>query len=393
MKARVVLVGLFAALMAHPVLCQENGGRVEALRREYAIVASNLVPSLRSEAPLPEASVEPAVLEAKERWRVITLQGVESSDHRIKGVAKEAAAAHAEILDIANTRPEGGDIVAGLALSLVLQNPGPLIRGAVREADKDGSYTDRYAAAVQRRRAATFLLPELAKELAGPESKGPVLSIDFDENWFGANLPDRLNLTNVTDTDLTGSTVQVDLRGRDGKWVRNVHFVPSWPRGQALFVDYLSSDPKDLAAISGTTGVEVQDVAVSIWCDQMKSEGIAMHYPGKARDEDRARQLEKLMVLTIDYVAKPFTEPGPSVGVTLGGVQRLQACKVILACHVANATDQILEQGLKSWEGGRRISLPSRGALQGCPESVDVTVKLDGSEVEWRKNVKVSARR
>lgn len=356
-------------------------------------MARYLVPGLSDGSPQEEANLEAAVLEARERWRVITLEGLETSDRRIRGVAKEAAAAHAQILDIAASSSDGSAVVIGLALALATSNPLQLTRPVGRELSREADRGAKYAAAVQRRRAATFLLPELAREFAGEQRKEPVLAIDFDENWFGEGLPDRVSLTNVSGSDLTNCTVQIDIRGRSGKWVRNVHFVPSWSKTKKMWSDYVSTDPTQLESISGTTATEVQDLKVSVWCDELRAEGIELRYSGLARDEDRARQLENLMAVRVDYVESPFLEKGPCIGVTLTGVNRLPACKVSVTCHGGNKVDQLLEMQVRGWEKHQRISLQSNGALSGCPDSVDVVLQLDGSEKTWTKNVKVSSSR
>lgn len=362
-------------------------------RTQYAVVAGNVVPGLSDGAPQEESNLEPAVIEARERWRVITLDSVEAQDRRIRAVAKEAAEAHRQILDLAEADGDGAGILVDLAVALAISNPLPLARSVGREVSKGAQHASRYDAAVQRRRAATFLLPELARELAGDARKESSLELDFDENWFGEGLPDRVNLTNTSGSNLTNCTVQIDIRGRAGKWVRNVHFVPSWISGKKIWADYISNDPGQLAAISGTTATEVQDLRVSLWCDELRAEGVELHYPGKARDDDRAAQLEKLMDAKIDYVESPLFEDGPCIGVTLTGVARLPACKVEVLCHGGNKIDQILEKALRGWQGGERVSLQSRGALNRCPDSVDVSVRLDGSDRVCKKSFRVSATR
>lgn len=364
--------------------------RLENHRQEYALLAANLVPPLCGGAPAAEVDMEPAVIEARERWRVITLSEIGSRDGRIKAVAKEAAAAHDAILSAAKESGNVG-ILVDLAITLSSGSPVALIRGLAREASKEGDANAKYADAVQRRRAATFLLPELAREFCGPVSEKPALEIDFDENWFGESVPDRVNLTNATAGALTNCTLQIDIRGVNGKWVRNIHFVPSWESGKLLWADYFSSDPTQLASISGTTAAEVQDIKVQLWCNELRSE-MALHYPGPARDADRVRQLEQLVGFDVDYVERPFIEQGPCIGVTLKGVNRLPKCAVLVVCHGGNRVDQKLEMSLDGWQKERRISLQSRGALNSCPDSVEVTVTCEGMEKGVTKKVAVARR-
>lgn len=267
----------------------------------------------------------------------------------------------------------GGYLAAALAGAPVIP---VLIRTAATAQHQDDLLKD----AVVRRRAATCLLPELAKELAGPVATTSPLTVDFDENWFASAAPDRIRLKNVAATDLTNCTVQVDVRGKSGAWVRNVHYVASWPAGRELTAGYATSEPNEIAAISGISAVEVQDLVVSLWSDQVRLEGQEIHYAGKARDEDRLRQLDELMSISLDYVEKPLFESGPCIGVTMHGVAGLPRCTIEMVCHGGNKVDQRLEAAVDAWRDGGRRSLQSRGALHSCPDDADVVVRLDGME-------------
>lgn len=373
------------------VLSQETPGlkSLDARRAQYAELASNLVTGLADGKPAAELNLEPAALEAKERWRVIQMGEIETEDRKIRAVAKEAASAHEAVLRVAKESGDDGMIV-DLALAMVLESPWLLARSISREAHSGNAA--RFGEVVQRRRAATFLLPELAAELAGPKQDAPVLELDFDENWFGMNKPDRLNIRNSSERRLGNCTLQIDIRGANGKWVRNIHFVPTWDAGAMLWADYMSSDPTQLASISGTTATEVQDIKVSLWCNELNSVS-EIHYPGALRDADRLAQLNQLLTFEADYVGEPFFEQGPCIGVKLGGVDRLRKCKVLVVCHGGNQVDQKLEMSIADWQAGERISLQSRGALLGCPRSVEILVKCDGFEKGVSKTVEISRSR
>lgn len=387
--------GMFVAFISTSSLlvgqAQEAESKLAERRRDYALVASNLVPRLCDGAPAAEVDMEPAVIEARERWRVITLAETDSRDGRIRAVAKEAATAHNAILSVAKDSGDAG-ILVDLAITLATGSPAALFRGIGREARKEGDANAKYADAVQRRRAATFLLPELAREFCGPVSERPALEIDFDENWFGSTAADRVNLTNTAAIVLTNCTLQIDIRGANGMWVRNIHFVPSWSPGQRMWADYFSADPTQLASISGTTAVEVQDIKVQVWCNELRSE-VALHYPGPARDVDRARQLDEMLAFEIDYVERPLIEHGPCIGVTLKGVNGLPKCAVVVLCRGGNKVDLKLEMSLDGWQRDRRISLPSRGALNSCPDYVEVTVTCKGMAKGVTKKVVIGQRR
>jgi hypothetical protein len=85
-----------------------------------------------------------------------------------------------------------------------------------------------------------FMLPEIAKELAEPPAKETPIEINFDKNWFVLGEPDRINLKNASGQELTRATLQVDIRGRSGSWVRNIHFVDKGAPGHVLWAPSIS---------------------------------------------------------------------------------------------------------------------------------------------------------
>lgn len=386
-KAHWVVVAV--AVFSFAAAAQEAAKPKDPRWADYATLAKNVAPTL-ADKPAPEQSpIEPAAAEAKERWRVATLESVSSTDRRIQAVAKEAAAAHAHLLDAAH---EAGDDLLVPIVGAAITGNFFAIANVVRVAGAEQKRWRRYETALQRRRAAMFLLPEIAQELAGaPREKAVVL--DFDENWFGpVETPDRISLKNQSGEDLSNATVQVDVRGVAGQWMRNVHFVESWPKGQKLWADYLSTDPNDVAALFGITAKEVQDLRVSVWCPELRTE-IAQHYPDADRAADRLQQLEQHVKFTLDYVAKPIIESGPCVGITMAGVAQLPGFELALDCKVEGAEPVRLQMARKGWVSGGRLSLQSRGTLGGEPKSVELRLEVDGLDKPLVKELKISSRR
>jgi hypothetical protein len=382
----------FVAIVAGLALtaaAQESSKPKDPRWADYAALAKNVVPCLADRQLVDEAPTEPAVAEAKERWRVATLESTSSTDRRIQAVAKEAAAAHARLLEVAHEN--GDDMLFAAAGAVFLGNPLAVLN-LVRAGSAQNNRWQRYETALQRRRAAMFMLPEIAQELAGsPRDKA--ITLDFDENWFGAaDTPDRLNLTNESGEDLSNVTVQVDVRGVAGKWVRNVHFVESWPKGRKMWADYLSTDPRDIGALFGITAKEVQDLRVTVWCVELRTE-VAQHYPDADRAADRRRQLEDHVKFTLDYVARPLIESGPCIGVTMQGVPLIPDFKVTLDCKVQGAEPVRLQGAKKGWQSGARLSLPSAGMLSAIPESVELRLEVDGLDKAITKQLKISSRR
>jgi hypothetical protein len=334
--------------------------------------------------------MEAAMLEAQERWRVITLDTVQCSDPKIAAVGREGAMAHAEVVALAH---ESDDPTAafGLIASILTHNWIGAGVGLFHESAKEDSKKNHIRSVVQRRRAVNDMLPELAKTVAGPAVEKDPLGIDYDENWFQSNTPDRLKLTNNSGSAMTRCTLQVDIRGIDGVWVRNVHFVPAWPAGRELFTDYYS--PSDIDAAAGFTNsvTQVQEVVVSVWCDEMAHEGQRLQYAGAPRDEDMLRALNQKLDVKVDYVHKPFTEQGPSLGISFSGIANLPACRITLVCN--GGEEHNFEFARAASKDGERVSYPTRGALRDCPKSVEVILRLDTMGADWKKTVEIASRR
>lgn len=368
-----VLVGFFGSgLLAQA----PTGTALDQRRAEYAKVAKNVVPGLAGGAPAEEPAVEPAVIEAKERWRVIALENMESGDRRLKAVAKEAGEAHARILDAVNATGDAGAF--RVVASIFTASPVVFLGTVLREAGQEDDRVARFESAIQRRRACMFMLPELAKELAGPPAAETPIEINFDESWFVSGQPDRINIKNVSGHELTNSTLQVDIRGRNGRWVRNIHFVEKWASGQLLWANYLGSDPRRIESLAGVTAGEVQEIRVSVWASEVRAEDVALNYPKADRDEDRWAILQKNLVVELDYVAQPFFEKGPCIGVRLRGVRDLPECKVGLVCEVGGNKGVNLATVVGAWTDGGRVSIQSQGALEAEPKSVKVTIEVKG---------------
>ena len=385
---------LLVTLLSPAGLAQQvdrDATTLERRRESYATVAVNLAAKLDDGSAKSEERFDPAIIEARERWRAITLGTVESPDRRLEVVGKEGARAQQRLLQYAEQSSDSsaaftmiGSLATGDMTGLTLAVLRSLKEGETRDA--------QLAELVRSRRAASLLLAELAPSVAGPITDHSPLSIDFDESWFDPSTPDQLKLTNISGAALARCTVQVDLRGRDGMWVRNIHFVPSWPAGADLLARYVTISPTEPQAVLGLSAILVEELAITFWCDQLRSERLSYRYLGEQRDADLTRQLNDHLAVTVDYVASPFTEPGPSLGVTISGVSQLPACTVALSCNGGNATAPF-QFGRDAWTSDDRYSYPTRGVLRDCPNSVDVTIKLDGMEVTWTHRVPITRRR
>lgn len=385
---------LCVALVAAPLLAQDRGideATLEDLRESYATVARNLATPLDDDKPKPATREDLAIIEARERWRAIALETVDSSDRRIEAVAREGARAQQSLLRFVEQAPDSTDAM-NLIGAISSGNVVGITIAALGSMGKHEQEQQQLARLVRSRRAVSFLLAELAPRIAGPSAKDPLISIDFDESWFDAKVPDQLRLRNVSGSRLTRCTVQVDLRGRDGTWIRNIHFVDHWPEGEERTARYATMSASEPQAVLGLSAAFVEELAISFWSDQCRSERLNYPYLGAQRDADLIKQLNDRLRITLDYVARPFTEPGPSLGVTISGIDRLPGCSISLACNGGGAAAPFRFSST-GWEADSRRSFPTRGGLRSCPDTVDVTIRLDGMNVEWRRRLPITSRR
>jgi hypothetical protein len=218
------------------------------------------------------------------------------------------------------------------------------------------------------------------------------VAIDYDENWFTDRAADRLKLSNTTGKPMTRCTVQAEVRGEDGTWIRDVRYVAEWRPGKELIAEYPSGAKED-ATMRTVAAIRVQEVKVSVWCDELSRVEQKLQYVGAPRDEDMLRALNDKLNVEIDYVAKPFTEPGPSLGVRFMGIASLPPCHVTLICKHAQGEPQTFEFNHGAWRDGLRFSYPSRGVLRGMPEAIDVVLRLDMMGADWKKTVGIARHR
>ncbi|MBI5849745.1 MAG: hypothetical protein HZB39_01695 [Planctomycetes bacterium] len=378
-----------ASLSAQQIVEQQ---RLERLRESYATVAANLLAPLDSESAKPEPKFDPAVFESRERWRAIVLETIESPDKRLDAIAREGAKLQQQVVKYLEESDDPSDVAEYLS-SL---GEAAAVEVKQRSSDPRQNWTSRVpnelALLIQRRRAVGMMLAMLAPDMGGSPAEAPPVEIDFDKRRFIPAVPDRLKLRNISGSTLKRCTIQVDVRGQEGNWVRNLHFLPAWADGEWRVATYATvSDGDPIAALGLSTKV-VQAIIVSVWCDGLRSEGIAYQYEGASFEADMNEELARHMNVTVEFEKSPYSEPGPSLLITIHGVPSIPPSRVTLNCEDGGATAPF-QFARDEWDEDSRYSYPTRGALRSCPKSVEVTIALDGMGVTWTKRVAVTERR
>jgi hypothetical protein len=237
------------------------------------------------------------------------------------------------------------------------------------------------AATIRRGKTAQLMLPRIAARYGGPTvTAGGAIGIDLDESWGPVGPADWLTLSNASGVDLHRCTVLVELRGRSGDIARDLHFVPAWPSGVAIYGKYgLGTQMLDETVGRQTVpGVEV--VTISVWSDELSQESIVYPYAGAERDRDIARYCDGMQVQA-QY--RPFvrgllwnTERG--VSVTLKCVTALPSPRITVT-FFQGGTALAWYWDFPRWDEGEQKTLDTGGKLPWDPELFKVVVSFPGT--------------
>jgi hypothetical protein len=170
----------------------------------------------------------------------------------------------------------------------------------------------RYYHCIDEARGLALSLTKQAKKLSGPKvERGRALVIDFTKPYpFEADQgvpeqpsskdpfdnPDRIALTNCCDSDLTRCTVLVEVIGENDTRY-NMHYVSRWKKGQklqALYYGGVKSGEKTLFRFSA---MNVKQVKVSIFCDQLTQEGIEYNYNSSEKETAFRHYVESMVIV------------------------------------------------------------------------------------------------
>jgi hypothetical protein len=290
------------------------------------------------------------------------------------------------------SRDDGLGKLLWLAAGLWLGQPGMVVTGTEGLLTTNDAYSRQKATwvgAFVRSRAAQLMLPSVAQSCAGDAAEGEVLTIDVDESFAGSAAFDAVTLTNTTKRTLRNCTVLVELRGASGDVSQDVHFLKRWEPGGKRYAHYGIGVDAPGGPVGRQTVYGIQQARVSVWSDELRSEGQVYTYPGPERDRDIAALLDGKVKVRVAYVPAPLFGNGRRFDLTLDGVLSLPAHTVTM--HFRHDGETMTKQWpVGEWSRGQlRHFDTGSGFLAWDPESVDLEIGFAGSAYVWHETVKI----
>ena len=322
--------------------------------------------------------------------------GSRSSDAALALVAAEAAesgtmllATHQEMSSI--PQDDGLGQLLSMCLGVYLGYPGLIVMGAeglLSANDAQVARTTAWVDAFVRSRAAQLMLPSIASRTAGEDRHGPdPISIDLDESFAASAAFDLIALRNVSGVTLNDCTVLVELRGADGRVSQNVHFVESWDAGSERFSRYGVGIETPNGPVGRQTVNGVNEVRVSLWCNELRRERTVYTYPGPERDRDVATMLEGRAKLTTEYVPNPFWGVGRCFDLGFVGVPQIPAHTITMYFTMPDGPKKMTWQRGEWNQGESRRFDTGEGFLPVDPLDVEIAFSFEGIGYQWRSAI------
>ncbi len=365
---------------------------------DYFKLADQLSTELLSDRSAQDAELSEPQFLAEINAAILDFQSIRSTDPDIRFLAQEAAEAAAELRQ------------AWLGLLDVPAPPGAVevfIEGFIRGfigMPVDTTEIDIAVASItearvvvrsaRRLEAASLLLPRVARKHAGPTVKsGQAVVIDFDEAWGPIGPDDWLTLRNNSNHTLHNVTIDVALRGQSNETCKNIHFLSSWQPGTDVFAEYGNGVEILDKTVFRQTVSRVQEVTVSLWCDELTQEGVRHVYEGEERANDVARYCKNIK-LKARY--QPFKDgllfdTHRGVRLLMEGIPFLPQPQITI---IFRRGDDVKgwNWDIERWDDGEEITLNTDGKLAWDPDDYTVIVGFPSVGCEqaykatWKKS-------
>jgi hypothetical protein len=324
----------------HTEIGPANDANAKLDGQRYAIVAKHLADSHLSSPDSRESHPNLASVIATCRAAVCDLKSQHPVDTDLRDLCDDGAASIEQLLSCIQSilelpRPPGDfeQFLAGFVFGFTGQFSA--FAEYDREIRKQNTAMQvairRYIVAASRVRAATLLLPRIAKKLSGPATLSSPLEVDIDEAVVSG--PDLITLRNQSGRTLHNCTVVVALQGTRED-TANIHFVDKWASGDKICARYDIGTTVLDQVVGRTTVSGIQNAMVSLYCDELSDKERPYQYVGAEKDKDVQRHLDSV---TMFAHCRMFsrglisTDP-PAVVLCYSGRPILPKCKIAVEC-------------------------------------------------------------
>jgi hypothetical protein len=219
------------------------------------------------------------------------------------------------------------------------------------------------------------LLPAAARRHApAPVADGQeVLGLDFDGSWNASSQEDALRVYNLSGQDLTNATLLIEVIDAEGKTAQDIRFAPSLKARESVALGL----SRGISAEAGQSGLQTwlgraslanaAEIRVSIWCDQLSREKIALQYAGSERGRDMARLFSEVGFQRVDaesYADGWFWDSHPSIVLKMKGrgpADRLENLSGKARFIRADGEAREFAWSVAEWSNGAEIEFEAEG--------------------------------
>ncbi|MHC4880831.1 MAG: hypothetical protein ACYTGL_30630 [Planctomycetota bacterium] len=227
-----------------------------------------------------------------------------------------------------------------------------------------------------------LMLAHLAEQYAGavvPVAERKLIDIGALVSWGSFQDNDWLYLINRAGQELNHCTILVEIQGRNGQTVRNVHFVEQWAAGATLWAKYSTGThfPQINRTLAASTVADMSSVTVSVWCEEFAQTDNRLAFWGEVRDKVIAEYCRDLKIESefIPYEEGLVWDTQRGVVASLDGIPGLPASTVTI--QFTDGTRQHSQSWkIDAWNNGGLQKFDTRGKLQWDPTSYELEISF-----------------
>ncbi|MBI1313068.1 hypothetical protein GC176_17400 [bacterium] len=227
-----------------------------------------------------------------------------------------------------------------------------------------------------------LMLAHVAEQHAGdvvPIDNRKLIEIGALVSWGVFQDNDWLYLTNLAGQELNNCTILVEIQGRGGQTVRNVHFVDRWAVGATLWAKYSTGThfPQINRTLQASTVQDMSSVTVSVWCEEFAQTDNRLSYWGEVRDKVIAEYCRDLSIDSqfIPYEKGVVWDTHRGVLASLDGIPGLPESTVTI--HFTNGKQRHSQSWkIDPWTNGRLQKFDTGGKLQWDPTGYELEISF-----------------
>lgn len=388
-----LLMGLLA------VGCNEDD-EVKTLPPEYRVLAKTLAQETKTSPKAFRDNKGPTEIIAEGHSAVLDLRGIKSTDTDIIYIAAQGDSAFTEAvrrMERLNALPKPPSMGSVMVESFVHGLYGNVLTGYAIgvEADKKQAAINAeflgLVAAVEKADVAHLLLPRVAEKYSAPAAvnNGRIVA-DVDEIWGGSLSHDWLCLHNGG-PEIEDCTILVEIKGKEGDFRKNVHFVPKWSSNTWIYSRYDIGKPVLNRVVGRMTVIGIDTVDISVYSPKF-STNFNYKYTGAEANKDIQKWCDttKFSKNYRPFKAGVFWDDQRALHLRYdGGCGFLPKGNVVLTFKNGNQS-KAWNWDFDSWfvNDWKLFETPKDG-LTFDPETIDILITFPNTTAQINRTIKV----